>query len=178
MQNKSLVCSAATWCCQPTLKSEHKQQSAHFKEKQTFLFLHQVVQQAAPEQRIWVICTEVTSWPPTTQVSYLLLHTKAHPACRTPAQAPVSPHDLWPIWQGWLEPLFTAQCHFWLCVFQLLLLGAFSLLIQIKGCTNTNTWVLQVSQLCTVTKVCLRCSLTFLSPCLKLASACARIKIR
>lgn len=37
-----------------------------------------------------------------------------------------------------LEPLFTAWCHFWLCVFQLLLLGALSLPIQIKGCTNTN----------------------------------------
>lgn len=142
------------------------------------LFLHLDVQQADPEQRIWVISTEITSWPPTTHVSYLLLHTKAHPACRTLAQAPVSSCDLWPIWQGRLEPLFTARCHFWLCVFQLLLVGALSLPTQIKGCTNTNTGVLQVSQLCTVMKVCSRCSLILLSPCLKLVSACARIKIR
>ena len=38
MQNKSLLCSAATWCCQPTLKSEPKQSSAHVKEKQCFYF--------------------------------------------------------------------------------------------------------------------------------------------
>lgn len=33
--------------------------------------------------------------------------------------------------------LFTAPGHLWPCVFQLL--GALSLPIQIKGCTNTNT---------------------------------------
>lgn len=33
---------------EPTLKSEHKQHSTHFKEMQMLLILHQVVQQAAP----------------------------------------------------------------------------------------------------------------------------------
>lgn len=171
------LCSSAVqlWVLPTHSKSEHMHYSSHFKEKQIFLFLQQVVQQASAEQRIWV--TEVTSWPPTTQVPYLLLHSKAHPVCRTTAQAPVSPCDLWPIWQGRLEPLFTAWCHFWLCVFQLLLLGALALPIQIKGCTNTNTGVLQVCQLCTVMKVSPRCSSTVLWPCLKLASPSARTKI-
>lgn len=60
----------------PTWSQNINKHSSQFKEKQMFLILHQAVQQAAPEQRIWVICT---IWPPTTQVSYLLLHTKAHP---------------------------------------------------------------------------------------------------
>lgn len=138
-----------------------------------FPILHQAAQQAAPEQRIWVICT---MWPPTRQVSYLLLHTKAYPGAGS-STGTCQPCDLWPIWQGWPQTLFTACCHFWLCVFQPLGWRALSLPIHIKGCTNTNTWGLQVTQLCAITKVCLGCSLTFLLPCPKLASAWVRIEI-
>lgn len=104
---------------EPNLKSEHKQHWAQFKEKQMLLILHQAVQQAAPEQRIWVICT---IWPPTRQVSYLLLHTTALPGAGS-STGTCQPCDLWPMWQ---EMLFTAWCHCRLCVFQLLCWRALS----------------------------------------------------
>lgn len=156
----------------PTLKSEHKHHSAHLREKQMFLILHQAVQQAGPEQRIWVVCT---IWPPTRQVSYLLLHTKAHPGAGS-SPGTCQPPDLWPIWQEWLETLFTARCHFWLCVFQLLCWTALSSPMHIKGCTDTNTSFTSCSAVYYnkgVPGMLLNISLTI--P--KLASACVRIKI-
>lgn len=159
---------------EPYLKSEHKQHSAQLKEKQTFPILHQAVQQAAPEQRIWVLCT---IWPPTRQVSYLLLHTKAHPGSSRMQHRHLS--ALWFVTHvtgAAGDALYSLVSLLAVCV-PAAAWRALSSPSHIKGCTDTNTWVLQVTQLCTITKVCLGCSLTFLLPCPKLASACVRIKI-
>lgn len=157
---------------EPNLKSEHKQHSAQLKEKQMFLILHQAVQQAAPS-REFETCT---IWPPTRQVFYLLLHTKAHPGSSRIQQRHLS--ALWFVTHvtgAAGDALYSLVSLLAVCV-PAAAWRALSSPSHIKS-SNTNTWVLQVTQLCTITKVCLGCSLTFLLPCPKLASACLRIKI-